>query len=131
MIHGNLPTTMSLRGPKGPWQSVPRYVLRFRKVLESMNYYVYILSNITGTAIYVGVTNNLLRRMYEHRNKLDPKSFTAKYDIHKLVYYEYTNDVHAALEREKQIKGWNRARKNRLVEGMNPKWEDLYASILP
>ena len=69
--------------------------------------------------------------MYEHRNKLDPKSFTTKYDIHKLVYYEHTNDVYAALEREKQIKGWNRARKNRLVEGMNPKWEDLYESILP
>lgn len=96
-----------------------------------MNYYVYILSNITGTTIYVGVTNNLLRRMYEHRNKLDPKSFTTKYDIHKLVYYEHTSDVYAALEREKQIKGWNRARKNRLVESMNPKWEDLYASILP
>ena len=69
--------------------------------------------------------------MYEHRNKLDPKSFTTKYDIHKLVYYEHTNDVYAALEREKQIKGWNRARKNRLVESMNPKWEDLYESILP
>ena len=96
-----------------------------------MNYYVYILSNITGTTIYVGVTSNLLRRMYEHRNKLDHRSFTAKYDVHKLVYYEYTNDVHAALEREKQIKGWNRARKNRLVESMNPRWEDLYESILP
>lgn len=96
-----------------------------------MNYYVYILSNITGTTIYVGITNNLLRRMYEHRNNLDTKSFTAKYDVHELVYYEYTNDVYAALEREKQIKGWNRARKNRLVESMNPRWEDLYKSILP
>ena len=122
---------MSLRGAKRRGNPFPRYTLWFRKVLESMNYYVYILSNITGTTIYVGVTNNLLRRMYEHRNKLDPKSFTAKYDIHKLVYYEHTNDVYAALEREKQIKGWNRARKNRLVESMNPKWEDLYASILP
>ena len=96
-----------------------------------MNYYVYILSNVTGTTIYVGVTNNLLRRIFEHKHKFDPKSFTAKYDIHKLVYYENTNDVYSALEREKQIKGWNRARKNRLVESMNPKWEDLYDSILP
>ncbi len=96
-----------------------------------MNYYVYILSNIIGTTIYVGVTNNLLRRMYEHREKLDPKSFTAKYDVHKLVYYEYTSDIYSALEREKQIKGRNRVRKNRLVESMNPRWEDLYESILP
>ena len=79
----------------------------------------------------MGVTNNLLRRMYEHRNKLDPNSFTAKYDIHKLVYYEWTGDVYAALEREKQIKSWKRARKNALIESMNPSWEDLYETILP
>ena len=69
--------------------------------------------------------------MYEHRNKLDPNSFTAKYDIHKLVYYEWTGDVYAALEREKQIKSWKRARKNALIESMNPSWEDLYETILP
>ena len=96
-----------------------------------MNYYVYILTNTTGVAIYVGVTNDLVRRMYEHRNKLDPNSYTAKYNIHKLVYYEYTEDVRAAIEREKQIKGWNRARKNKLVESRNPRWEDLYETILP
>ena len=95
-----------------------------------MNYYVYILANVTNTAIYVGVTRDLVRRMYEHKHKLDPGSFTAKYDIHKLVYYEYTNDVRAAIEREKQIKGWNRARKNKLVASRNPQWEDLYQSIL-
>ena len=96
-----------------------------------MNYYVYILTNKTGTTMYVGVTKDLVRRMYEHKRKLDPHSFTAKYDIHKLVYYEYTVDVRAAIEREKQIKGWNRARKNKLVETRNPCWEDLYESILP
>ena len=96
-----------------------------------MNYYVYILSNLTGTTIYIGITNDLIRRMYEHRNKLDPSSFTAKYDVHKLVYYEYTNDVRAAIEREKQLKGWNRKRKNKLVESKNPCWEDLYETILP
>ena len=96
-----------------------------------MNYYVYILSNVTNTTIYVGITNDLVRRMYEHRHKLDSGSFTAKYDIGKLVYYEYTCDVRSAIEREKQIKGWNRARKNKLVESRNPRWEDLYDSILP
>ena len=95
-----------------------------------MNYYVYILSNVTGTTIYIGVTRDLVRRVYEHKNKLDPNSFTAKYDIHKLVYYESTSDVRAAIEREKQLKGWNRKRKNKFVESKNPQWEDLYESIL-
>ena len=96
-----------------------------------MNYYVYILANSTNTTLYIGVTNDLVRRMYEHRHKLAPGGFTAKYDIHKLVYFEYTNDVRAALEREKQLKKWNRARKNKLVETRNPSWKDLYESILP
>ena len=95
-----------------------------------MNYYVYILSNTTGTTVYVGITKDLIRRVYEHKHKLDPNSFTAKYDIHKLVYYESTPDVRAAIEQEKQLKGWNRKRKNKLVESMNPRWEDLYESIL-
>ena len=96
-----------------------------------MNYYVYILTNATNVTMYIGVTKDLVRRMYEHRHKLDSNSFTAKYNVHKLVYYECTNDVLAAIEREKQIKGWNRARKNKLVETRNPRWEDLYESILP
>ena len=95
-----------------------------------MEYYVYILTNATNVAIYVGVTKDLIRRVYEHRHKLDPNSFTARYNIHKLVYYESTNDIKAAIEREKQIKGWNRARKNKLVETKNPKWMDLYEAIL-
>ena len=95
-----------------------------------MQYYVYILANTTGTVVYIGVTKDLIRRVYEHRHKLDPNSFTAKYDVHKLVYYEATSDVRAAIEREKQLKGWNRKRKNKLVETLNPRWEDLYESIL-
>ena len=95
-----------------------------------MTYYVYILANYTGTVVYVGVTRDLVRRVYEHRHKLAPDSFTSKYDVHKLVYYETTPDVRAAIEREKQIKGWNRKRKNKLVESRNPSWEDLYESIL-
>ena len=96
-----------------------------------MQYYVYILSNITGTTIYTGVTNDLVRRIYEHKNHLDKGSFTDKYDVTKLVYYEIASDIRAAIEREKQIKGWNRARKNKLVRSKNPKWEDLYENILP
>ena len=96
-----------------------------------MTYYVYILSNTTNSTIYTGVTNNLVKRIYEHKNTLDPDSFTARYHIHKLVYYEATSDVTAAIEREKQIKSWNRKRKNQLVDGMNPRWEDLYYNTLP
>ena len=95
-----------------------------------MTYYVYILANATNVAIYTGVTNHLIRRVFEHKENADPKSHTAKYKIHKLVYYETTTDIKAALEREKQIKGWNRKRKNQLVESMNPTWEDLYPSII-
>ena len=95
-----------------------------------MNYYVYILANNTNVAIYTGVTRDLVRRVYEHRNHLDPKSFTAKYDIRKLVYFEQTTDVRVAIEREKQIKSWSRAKKNALVESINPEWKDLYQMIL-
>ena len=94
------------------------------------SYYVYILANATNVAIYTGVTNDLVRRVYEHKHKADPKSFTAKYEIHKLVYYETTNDVYSALTREKQIKGLSRAKKNALVDAFNPLWKDLYPSIL-
>ena len=96
-----------------------------------MEYYVYILSNKFNTTIYTGVTRDLVRRVYEHKHHADQNSFTAKYDITKLVYYESTSDVNAAIEREKQIKGWNRKRKNKLVESKNPSWAELYDSILP
>ena len=87
--------------------------------------YVYVLANDTNVCIYTGVTNDLVRRLYEHRQKADPKSFTARYKIHKLVYYEETPDKLAAIEREKQIKGWSRKKKNKLIEAQNPGWEDL------
>jgi len=95
-----------------------------------MNYYVYILTNDTGVAMYIGVTRDLVRRVYEHRNHLVPDSFTAKYGIGKFVYYEATGDINAALEREKQLKKWRRSKKNALVETMNPQWRDLYPEIL-
>ena len=89
-----------------------------------MNYYVYILTNWNDSVMYIGVTNNLKRRLYEHRNHL-VDGFTKKYNVHKLVYYEDTNDVYSALEREKQLKGWSRAKKNALVAKSNPTWTDL------
>jgi len=93
-------------------------------------YYVYILTNKTGTVVYTGVTNDLIRRVYEHKNNLDPNSFTAKYSVHKLVYFEQTPSRYAAISREKQIKSWSRKKKNQLVESMNPNWDELYESIL-
>ncbi len=87
--------------------------------------YVYVLANDTNVCIYTGVTNDLVRRLYEHRQEVDPKSFTARYKVHKLVYYEQTPDKLAAIEREKQIKGWSREKKNKRIEALNPGWEDL------
>ena len=74
--------------------------------------------------MYIGVTNNLERRLYEHRNQL-VSGFTKQYNLHKLVYFEATNNVESAIAREKQLKGWTRAKKNALVEEMNPTWKDL------
>ena len=93
-------------------------------------YFVYMLANVTGTVVYTGVTNDLIRRVYEHKHHLAKGSFTAQYNVEKLVYFEVTSDVTAAIEREKQIKGWNRKRKNKLVESKNPNWNDLYEGLL-
>ena len=90
-------------------------------------YYVYILANWDDSVLYIGVTNNLLRRLYEHRNHLVP-GFTTKYNVHKLVYYEETTDVKAALEREKQVKKWRREKKDALISAANPDWIDLSAA---
>ena len=95
-----------------------------------MAYYVYILANKYRNVLYTGVTNNLTRRVYEHKNHLDPNSFTAKYHVTSLVYFEQTDDIYAALEREKQIKKWNRKRKEQLIETQNPTWMDQYPMLL-
>ena len=89
-------------------------------------YYVYILSNWCDSVLYIGVTNNLQRRLYEHRNHL-AKGFTQKYKVDKLVYFENTGDIRVALEREKQFKGWSRSKKNALITKTNPNWKDLSA----
>ena len=88
------------------------------------NYFVYILTNWNDRVMYIGVTNDLQRRLYEHKNKL-ADGFTKRYNVHKLAYYEVTTDVNSAIAREKQLKGWSRAKKNALVETMNPDWHDL------
>ena len=94
-----------------------------------MTYYVYMMTNKYNNVLYTGFTNNLIRRIYVHKEHMDPKSFTTRYRVEKLVYYESTTDVRSAIEREKQIKSWNRTRKNQLVESMNPQWRDLYPEI--
>ncbi len=90
---------------------------------QDRNYYVYIMSNGKRT-LYVGVSNDLERRVYQHKRKLIG-GFTKRYNITWLVYYEETSDIVAAIEREKQIKGWRRSKKVALIESANPRWKDL------
>ena len=92
-------------------------------MLTVNQYYVYIMTNKSRT-LYTGITNDLERRVYEHKQKLVP-GFTAKYNITRLVYFEVTQDVQAAITREKQIKGWLRSKKIALIESVNPEWKDL------
>lgn len=87
-------------------------------------YYVYILTNWNNKVLYTGITNDLERRIYEHKNKL-VKGFTAKYSVNKLVYFDYTPYVTSAIAREKEIKGWVRQKKIELIESINPLWKDL------
>ncbi len=92
--------------------------------MNKNKYYVYILTNYDNSLIYIGVTNNLERRLYEHENKLI-KGFTEKYYINKLVYFEETSDIESAINREKEIKKWRREKKNDLVNKSNPEWKEL------
>ena len=87
-------------------------------------YYIYLLTNKSDTVMYIGVTNDIERRVYEHKTKMVP-GFTEKYNVNKLVYFEETSDVRAAIAREKEIKKWRREKKNSLVVTVNPDWKDL------
>ena len=87
-------------------------------------YYVYILTGSNNSVIYTGVTNDLCRRLHEHKADII-KGFTKKYQVHKLVYFEEYSDINKAISREKQIKGWTRVKKNALVESKNQNWNDL------
>ncbi len=92
--------------------------------MQDKYYYVYLLTNWNNKVVYVGMINNLYRRISEHKNKLI-RGFTQKYNCNKLVYYESFNDVNAAIFREKEIKKWRREKKNNLVITLNPEWRDL------
>ena len=96
--------------------------------MRRRSFYVYILASKIGGTLYIGVTNDLIRRVAEHRLKL-VESFTAKYDVAKLVYFEQFEDAENAIRREKRLKKWNRAWKIRLIEESNPNWDDLYHGI--
>ena len=87
-------------------------------------YFVYMLTNWDDSVLYIGVTGNLPKRLYEHRSGL-VEGFTKKYNVHKLVYFEQTDDVYSAISREKQLKKWSRMKKNMLVNSVNPQWRDL------
>ena len=90
--------------------------------------YVYLLANKHNNVLYTGVTSDLIRRIYEHKNKL-VKGFTQKYNVDRLVYFEICSGIVVAIEREKQIKGWSRKKKQDLINSLNPEWDDLYRSL--
>jgi putative endonuclease len=96
--------------------------------MEEKQYYVYIMTNQWNTVLYTGVTNDLKRRVYEHKAKL-ARCFTNRYNVDKLVFYDSSKDVESAILREKQIKGGSRSKKIALVNGINPGWKDLYDDL--
>jgi len=101
--------------------------MKRRKDIKS--YYIYILASQKEGTLYTGVTGDLIRRVHEHKSDLIT-GFTKKYHVHRLVYYDETNDIYEAINREKQIKKWKRCWKIELIESMNPEWKDLYYDIL-
>ncbi|RKZ79887.1 MAG: GIY-YIG nuclease family protein [Gammaproteobacteria bacterium] len=96
---------------------------------QQRTYFVYILTNWNHKVMYIGVTNDLHKRVYQHKNKLTD-GFTKKYNVNKLVYYEATEDIRSAIAREKQLKGWIRKKKNNLVTTINPEWKDLGSVLI-
>ncbi|MCR4306225.1 MAG: GIY-YIG nuclease family protein [Candidatus Daviesbacteria bacterium] len=97
--------------------------------MSSKQYFVNILSNFRRTVLYTGITENLVKRVWQHKNNL-VKSFSQKYFLHDLLYYEVFNDPTSAIEREKQLKGWTRAKKDTLIQKFNPELRDLYKDII-
>ncbi len=98
------------------------------ELMVSRQYYLYIMTNPNNTVLYTGVTNNLKRRVYEHKAKL-VEGFTKKYNVTKLVYYEVFDDIYNAITREKKIKGGSRQKKVNLINRFNPDWRDLYEEL--
>ena len=116
----------------------PRISAESKKIIDGMainvydedmkSMYVYIITNKIDSTLYIGVTNNLVRRIYEHKNKLIP-GFSSRYNLSKLVYYEIYDDEVTAISREKQLKHYIRENKNKLISDFNPSWKDLYSDI--
>ncbi len=98
-------------------------------MVKMSSFYVYILTNARDGTLYTGITNNLIRRVYEHKSG-EIEGFTKKYKTNKLVYFEETPDVQSAITREKRIKKWRRSWKIELIEKNNPQWRDLYYDIV-
>ena len=94
------------------------------------DYYIYIMASRKDWTLYVWVTSDLIKRIQEHKEKIDKDCFTAKYDCTKLVYYEIYNDINLAIAREKQLKNWKRERKIELIEKENPIWRDLFVDFV-
>ena len=92
-------------------------------------HYVYILASKRNGTLYIGVTNDVIKRLYEHKNNLVP-GFTSKYGVHRLVYYEQFDDIGYAIQREKRLKKWNRKWILELIEKVNPGWKDLYNDLV-
>ena len=97
--------------------------------MPDKNYYVYIMTNFANTTFYIGVTSNLIKRIYEHENKII-RGFTSKYNLKKLVYFEETSDVNSALTREKQLKNWHRDWKINLIKSKNTNFADLHSTLI-
>ena len=97
--------------------------------MGSRQYYVYLLASKRNGTLYIGVTSELIKRVYEHKNNL-VEGFTQKYKVHNLVYYETTDDINSAITREKQLKKWKRTWKMELIEKNNPEWRDLYSELI-
>ncbi len=102
---------------------------KWLKPMEDKDYYVYVLASKKNGTLYIGVTSDLVKRVFEHKNDL-VEGFTKKYGVHHLVYYESGGDAESAILREKQMKLWKRSWKVKLIEGKNPKWKDLYEDII-
>lgn len=93
------------------------------------SYHIYITTNYANTTFYIGVTNDIIRRVFEHKNK-SINGFTSKYNLNKLVYFEETNNIDSAIQREKQLKNWHRNWKINLIKETNPNFDDLYSKLI-
>ena len=110
-------------------QDDTEYFLYVQEVSMKKTYYVYIITNKLNSVLYIGITSNLVKRIWEHKNKV-VDGFSNKYNLNKLVYYEICNDIEQAIKREKQLKNWHRTWKDNLIKEKNPEFLDLFSSII-